>query len=130
MSALVKSKTMRRQERKNRPHALCKRGGASGGGGGSTGRTNVRDAPDTMGEAKTLAAKVDLMDVFDDVEAIAPNLKVQEANNLIRQALNLGPNKEIPEIVTNTEASKIIRMIALKSRFNIRDSDLKHYLDY
>ena len=125
---------MRSQNRKDRPGFLCKRGGSSGGGdadgGGTKKRGYVKDEPDTMPDRKVLAPEMDLLDVFDDLEVIAPNLKVQEAQNLIRQALNLGPGKEIPEMVSNTQAAQIIRMIAVKSRFNIRDSDLKHYLDY
>lgn len=125
---------MRNQNRKDRPGSLCKRGGASGGGagGGSTGRVNVKDAPDTLTAADiiTLPPRMDVFDVFDDIATVAPNAKASDAQEVIRRVLNLGPKAKIPDEVSSAQAAQIMRLMAIQSRFNLRTSDLSHYLNY
>lgn len=124
---------MRNQNRKDRPGFLCKRGGSSGADGadgGGTKKKYVKDVSQDIPDMKVLPPEMDLMDVFDDIEVVAKDIKVQEAQNLIREALNLPPGKEIPDMVSSADAAKIMRKIAFKSGFNLKTSGLNHYLNY
>lgn len=115
---------LKRQRFFNRHYPLCKRGGfSSGGGGGGSGGGGG-------GSYQTVAVAVDILELFDHLEVIAPSLKVNEAHAIIRRALNLNDTQQIPEEFVASNAARIIRLAASQFRFNLRNSDLQDYLNY